>query len=233
MEYKTYCNGMVVEYVFPCPFEGSHVLSGKRPAILIVKDDILFAVPITIAHKAKKLPTHILLPQGIAGLKQSGLGLAESILTIQKENVVRVFGNIEPSSELWCKVLECVRLQFGIDFVCKVLRQQAPKYNQGDIVLIDRPCFGSINMILSNDACNETSPVITVAPLQVKGNNENNQLVNTQLSMETVHFYGKLFSSGFLVDMGGLRTVDKEMIIATVGSCSRKNLLEKLREFWH
>lgn len=213
--------GTVIEYCFQDRFHGSHVLSGTRPAIIYRRDDIVYGIPVTTAHKPQKLPTHLLLPEGTGGLPMTSLGLVEAIQTISSEYVEKKIGCIDTTSNIWKSIKKRIGIQLGVGFVRSV--PQSSNWWQGDIVLVDNA--DSVRVIISNNVCNSTSPVVTTAQV-VTGQAPSKRYIQADLQ-----FFGKLHRTDVVVDLGKMEIFDKITITATIGSCNRKKLLDGLSNF--
>lgn len=213
-------NGAVIEYGFKCPFAGSHVLSGTRPAIIYRKDDMILGIPITTARKPKKLPTHIVLPSGTGNLPATSLGLIEAIQTVNSQSALKQIGEIDPSEEIWQRIKRRIRIQFGVDFKQTT---QPTVLHQGDVILVGGD--NSMRVVVSNNTCNSVSPVITTAKVAAL------DLVNTQYIQANLQLFGKLYRADLKINLGEIEIFDKVSVTATIGSCNRKKLLEGLLNF--
>ena len=82
-------------------FDGiDSVQRGCRPAVVIGNDignkhsPILLVTPITSKTHKAKLPTHVMIPEGEAGLIRDSMVLAEQIHTISKNQVTKKIGSL-------------------------------------------------------------------------------------------------------------------------------------------
>lgn len=82
---------------------GDNVQRGCRPAVVIGNDignkysPILLVTPITSKINKTKMPTHVMIPEGEAGLSRNSLVLAEQIHTVNKSQVQRKIGSLSRS----------------------------------------------------------------------------------------------------------------------------------------
>lgn len=76
------------------------VQRGCRPAVVIGNDignkhsPILLVTPITSKMNKSKMPTHVMIPEGEAGLIRDSMVLAEQIHTVSKSQVQRKIGSL-------------------------------------------------------------------------------------------------------------------------------------------
>lgn len=76
------------------------VQRGCRPAVVIGNDignkhsSILLVTPITSKINKSKMPTHVMIPEGEAGLIRNSIVLAEQIHTVSKKQVHKKIGSL-------------------------------------------------------------------------------------------------------------------------------------------
>lgn len=82
------------------------VQHGCRPAVVIGNNignkhsPILLVTPITSKTHKTKMPTHVMIPEGEAGLSRDSMVLAEQIHTISKSQVQRKIGSLSKDFQI-------------------------------------------------------------------------------------------------------------------------------------
>lgn len=77
--------------------------SGIRPVLVVQIDRANKAsphtiiVPFTSKIRSAILPSHVLIPAGVGGLKQNSVILGEQIRAIDKSRIVKVLGHLDAS----------------------------------------------------------------------------------------------------------------------------------------
>jgi mRNA interferase MazF len=93
--------------------------AGIRPALVIQMDKANAAsphtiiIPFTTRIREVKLPSHVKIPAGVAGLAEQSVLLCEQIRVIDKRRLVRRIGNIE--EEDLRKVGVALKLILGLE----------------------------------------------------------------------------------------------------------------------
>jgi mRNA interferase MazF len=93
--------------------------AGIRPALVIQMDKANAAsphtiiIPFTTKIREVKLPSHVKIPAGVAGLAEQSVLLCEQIRVIDKRRLVRKTGNIE--GEDLRKVGVALKLLLGLE----------------------------------------------------------------------------------------------------------------------
>ena len=106
-------------YLATLPVDGSQQ-NGLRPVIVTQNDKgcahstRVHVVPLSSrTDKARHLPTHVLiLPTAENGLSRPSIAVAESLMSIQKENLIREFGAVCPAD--YDRVAEAIRIHLAI-----------------------------------------------------------------------------------------------------------------------
>lgn len=106
-------------YLAALPADGNQQ-SGIRPVIVTQNDKgcthspRVHVVPLsTRIEKAKHLPTHVLIyPNRSNGLSKPSVALTESLVSIQKDNLIREFGAIDPAD--YDRVARAIRTHLAI-----------------------------------------------------------------------------------------------------------------------
>lgn len=106
-------------YLATLPVDGSQQ-NGLRPVIVTQNDKgcahstRVHVVPLSSqTGKARHLPTHVLiLPTAENGLSRPSIAVAESLMSIQKENLIREFGTVCPAD--YDRVAEAIRIHLAI-----------------------------------------------------------------------------------------------------------------------
>ena len=106
-------------YLADIPFNGNQQ-AGIRPVIVTQNNKGCYYAPCvhvvplsTRVDKAKHLPTHVLIqPSEQNGLSKPSVALTENLVSIQKENLIREFGEIEPM--YYNQVAEAIKIHLAI-----------------------------------------------------------------------------------------------------------------------
>lgn len=106
-------------YLASLPVDGNQQ-TGTRPVIVTQNDKgcahstRVHVVPLsTRIDKAKHLPTHVLImPTKENGLTKPSIALAESLLSVQKDSLVREFGAID--QEDYKRVAQAIRIHLAV-----------------------------------------------------------------------------------------------------------------------
>ena len=106
-------------YLARLPIDGSQQ-TGLRPVIVTQNDKgcvhspRVHIVPLsTRVDKARHLPTHVVIhPTAENGLTRESVAVAESLMSIQKENLIREFGAVD--AEDYDRVAQAIRLHLAI-----------------------------------------------------------------------------------------------------------------------
>ena len=93
--------------------------AGIRPALVIQIDKANAAsphtviIPFTTRIRQVKLPSHVRIPGGIAGLAEESVLLCEQIRVIDKRRLVRKIGSV--GEELLTEVGVAIKVSLGLD----------------------------------------------------------------------------------------------------------------------
>ena len=106
-------------YLAVLPVDGNQQ-TGLRPVIITQNDKgcchstRVHVVPLSSRiQKARHLPTHVLIqPTAENGLSRPSVAIAESLMSIQRENLIREFGDICPAD--YDRVAEAIRIHLAI-----------------------------------------------------------------------------------------------------------------------
>jgi len=106
-------------YLATLPIDGNQQ-TGLRPVIVTQNDKgcahstRIHVVPLSSqVGKARHLPTHVLIqPTAENGLSRPSIAVAESLMSIQKENLIREFGAVCPAD--YDRVAEAIRIHLAI-----------------------------------------------------------------------------------------------------------------------
>lgn len=106
-------------YLAALPCDGNQQ-NGIRPVIVTQNDKgctygpRVHVVPLsTRIGKAKHLPTHVLIqPSTRNGLRRPSVALTESLTSIQKDNLLKEFGEVEPAD--YARVAQAIRIHLAI-----------------------------------------------------------------------------------------------------------------------
>ena len=107
-------------YLATLPVDG-HQQTGIRPVIVTQNDKgcvhspRVHVVPLSSRiNKARHLPTHVLImPTVENGLSRPSIAVAEGLVSIQKENLIREFGAVCPAD--YDRVAEAIRIHLAVE----------------------------------------------------------------------------------------------------------------------
>lgn len=94
------------------------VQGGLRPAVVVqnnvgnLHSPTVTVLPITSMTKKRHLPTHVLLEQGVAGLRMESMILTEQICTISKSQMNARIGTV--STVIQTRISNAIRIQLDI-----------------------------------------------------------------------------------------------------------------------
>jgi mRNA interferase MazF len=103
--------------------------SGIRPAVIIQIDRANAASPHTIVapltSRIRKsiLPSHVLVPIGVANLTQDSVILCEQIRVIDKSRIIRVIGYLDKEYIMQLNVALCTILGLSDDDVAQIIAE--------------------------------------------------------------------------------------------------------------
>lgn len=95
------------------------IQSGKRPVLICSNDmnnkysSVLSVIPLTSKMSKRPLPTHVELNnENTPCLKFKSIALCEQIITLQKDSIEYIIGNV--SEEMMNKINRAVMIQLGL-----------------------------------------------------------------------------------------------------------------------